>query len=83
MGKVKQTSNYDYFIKLDTKPYIGEWVAIADKKVVSHGKDAQEVYKKARQKNRTDQGSLAKVPEEEILVLKLDYRGGTTITGSH
>ncbi len=71
MGKIRVTSNYDYFIKLDTKPYKGEWVAIANKKVVSHGKNAQEVYKKAKQKAKTASISLAKVPEEQILVLKL------------
>ena len=71
MGKVSAVSNYDYFIKLDTKPYIGEWVAITSKRILSHGKDAQEVYKRAKQKAKTAQISLAKVPEEQILVLKL------------
>ena len=71
MGKVSPVSNYDYFIKLDTKPYKGEWVAIADKRIVSHGKDAKVVYQKAKQKAKTAQVSLAKVPEEQILVLKL------------
>lgn len=67
MGKVSTASNYDYFIKLDTKPYKGEWVAIADKRVMSHGKDAEVVYQKAKQKAKTAQVSLAKVPEEQIL----------------
>lgn len=70
MGKVSTASNYDYFIKLDTKPYKGEWVAIADKRVVSHGKNAQQVYYRAKEKTR-GQVSLAKVPKEAVLVLKL------------
>jgi hypothetical protein len=71
MGKKSATSNnYDYFIKTDTSSYKGEWIAIADKKVVSHGKDAQEVYKSAQKKAKKKHISLAKAPDEQMLVLK-------------
>ncbi len=68
--KQKTLSNYDFFIKANTSAFKGEWVAISGKKIVSHGKDAQEVYKKARQKGKTSNISLAKIPEEDILILK-------------
>lgn len=70
--KVKQKtySNYDFFIKANTSPYKGEWVAISGKKIVSHGKDAQKVYKQAKQKSKTSDISLAKIPEENTLILK-------------
>lgn len=67
--KQKRSTNYDYFIHLDTSAYKGEWVAIADNKVVSHGKDAQVVYNGARKKYHPTKISLAKVPDEQILVL--------------
>lgn len=70
MKSTKKLSNYDYFLKVDTSPYKGEWVAIAGSKVVAHGKDAQRVYKQASKK--TSKGvSLAKVPSEQVLILKL------------
>lgn len=71
--KQKQLSNYDYFIKLDTSPYKGEWIAIAKGKVVAHGKDAEEVYKKAVQKAGKAIISLSKTPNEQMLVLKKHF----------
>lgn len=68
--KQKVASNYDFFIKADTSSYKGEWVAISDKRIVSHGKDAQKVYKDAQQKTKTSDISLAKIPEENTLILK-------------
>ena len=69
MRTKKNISNYDYFIKADTSPYKGEWVAIAGEKIVSHGKDAQAVYQKAQKKIKGGNISLAKIPEEQVLVL--------------
>lgn len=66
---MKRISNYDFFIRKDTSTYKGEWVAIANQKIVAHGKDAQKVYKIAQQKTHTKNISLAKVPEEQVLVL--------------
>ena len=71
MTKQKTSSNYDFYINADTSAYKGEWVAIAKKKIVVHGKDAQEVYKKANKKFKNEEISLAKIPEEQTLILKL------------
>lgn len=71
--KVKSLSNYQYFLRLDTTPYKGEWIAISQKKVVSHGKDAQEVYNRAKKKVKRASVSLAKVPEEQVLVLPVFF----------
>lgn len=67
----KPTSNYDFYIQTDTSNYKGEWIAIAQKRIVAHGKDAQVVYKKATQKYKNNDISLAKIPEEQTLILKL------------
>lgn len=69
MAKRKQTSNYDYFVRTDTSAYAGEWIAIADKKIVSHGKNAQKVFKAATKKAKGAEVSLAKVPHKQMLVL--------------
>ena len=53
MRSIKKLSNYDYFLKVDTSSYKGEWVAIAQSKVVAHGKNAQTVYKQAKEKTST------------------------------
>ena len=70
MSIKKQLSNYEYFIKTDTSLYKGEWIAISQGKIISHGKDAQVAYKKAKEKKPHSDISLAKVPEQELLVLK-------------
>lgn len=69
--KIKKPTNYEYFIKANTSEYKGEWVAISGGKIVSHGKDAQIVYNKAKEKKLKGDISLAKVPEQELLILKL------------
>lgn len=68
--KKKYPSNYEYFIKANTSDYRGEWVAISKGKIISHGKDAQVVYNKAKEQKPRSNVSLAKIPEQELLVLK-------------
>lgn len=64
------SSNYDFFIKTNTSRYKGEWIAISGNKVIAHGLDAEEVYKIAQKKTRSKKISLAKAPDEQMLVLK-------------
>lgn len=61
--------NYDFFLKVDTSKYKGEWIAIAENKIAAHGKDAQKVYKDAKKKFPERDISLAKAPDEQMLVL--------------
>lgn len=70
---IKQTpsANYDFYIHANTAPYKGEWIAIARKKIIAHGKDAEKVYNRANRKFKNEEISLAKVPEEQTLILKL------------
>ena len=63
-------SNYDFFLKTDTSKYKGEWIAIAKNRVVAHGKDAQKVYQSAKKKVSKTNISLAKTPDEQMLILK-------------
>lgn len=63
------SSNYDFFLKMDASKYKGEWVAIAKNQVVAHGKDAQKVYQAAQKKAAGKDISLAKTPDEQMLIL--------------
>ena len=63
-------NNYQSFLHLDTSQYKGEWIAIANGKVIAHGTDAQEVYRTAQKKAEGGKISLAKAPDEQMLVLR-------------
>ena len=41
------TNNYLNFLKINTRRFRGEWIVLAGKKIVAHGKRADTVYKKA------------------------------------
>lgn len=74
MYMIKQkvpSPNYNFYINADTSGYKGQWIAIAKKKIIAHGKDAEQVYKKANKKFKNEEISLAKVPEEQTLILRL------------
>ena len=67
--KQATSSNYDFFVRTDTSQFKGEWIAIAGDRVVAHGNDAQKVYAAAQKKTRSQPISLAKAPDEQMLVL--------------
>ena len=70
MNVSKSTSaNYDYFVKTDTSRFSGQWIALTDKKVIAHGQDAEKVYAKAKRVAGSKDISLAKAPDEQMLVL--------------
>ena len=69
MKNSKTSSNYNFFIKADTSAYKGEWLAISGNKIIAHGKDAEKVYKQAIKKSGLKSVSLAKAPDEQMLVL--------------
>lgn len=64
----KKDPNYDYFIKADLTEYENEWVAISGSKVVAHGKKANLVYKKAREKKPRAKINLAKVLSKKPMI---------------
>ncbi len=74
MKKKKKLSNYEYFLNLDTSSYKGKWVAIAENKVVAASSRADEAFKIAKKKYSKNKISLAKVPQQETLVLKIKVR---------
>lgn len=74
MKKAKRLSNYEYFLKLNTTAYKGRWIAIAENKVAAVDQRADGAFKLAKKKYPKSNISLAKVPKEETLVLKIEIR---------
>jgi len=60
--------NYQFFMKAKIDPYIGEWIAICNQKIVSHGKDVKKVFKEAREKCPTERPLITRVPEKETMI---------------
>ena len=69
-NKQSVSQNYKYFIKADTSKFSGQWIALTDKKVIAHGKDAGKVYSQAKKIAGRKDISLAKTPDQQMLVLK-------------
>lgn len=64
---MKKRLNYLWYVKTDLRKYAGKWIAIADRKVVASGDDAEKVYKNA--KKFVKNPALAKVPKKDTLIL--------------
>jgi len=60
--------NYDYFMKADLSKFIGQWIAICGKKIISHGKNAKKVYNEAKSKCPKERPLLTKVPEKKTMI---------------
>ncbi len=63
------SKNYQWYTQADLQQYRGEWIAIAGQHVAAHGLNAQKVLEEAQKKYPHEMPALAKVPQEDILVL--------------
>ncbi|ODS36968.1 succinyl-CoA synthetase subunit alpha [Candidatus Altiarchaeales archaeon WOR_SM1_SCG] len=63
------SKNYEWYVKSDLSEYVGKWVVIADEKVVASGRDAKDVYRRAKEECPGKKLSIAKVPSGEMLIL--------------
>ncbi len=69
---LKTGRDYNWFIKHfpeeDIKKFAGEWIAIKNEQIISHGKDFKEVLREAEEES--DKPLLIKIPKDrEILIL--------------
>ena len=60
--------NYNFYLETNLDKYTGEWIAIFENEVISHGKDLKEVVKIAKQKSGNKNFMLARVPSEETMI---------------
>jgi len=63
MGK-----NYEYFMKMDLRNYIGKWIAICGEKIISSGDNPKEVFNKAKKLCPGQMPLLTKVSEKETMI---------------
>ncbi|MEE8167890.1 MAG: DUF5678 domain-containing protein [Candidatus Hydrothermarchaeales archaeon] len=56
---------YNAFMKANLTKYLGEWIAIADNEIVSHGKDIRAIYDQAKEKYPNARIMITKVPEKQ------------------
>lgn len=69
--KIPKAKNSSFFLKSSLKKYKGKYVAILGKKIVASGKNAKEVWEKARKKYPDRLPTIAKLPKGEALILKI------------
>ncbi len=61
--------SYQYFMRTDMSPYVGEWVAIVDREIVAHSPNAKEVYEKAKKAYPRKRPLLTRIPGKETMIL--------------
>lgn len=67
------SKEFEFFIKANLKKYQGKYIAIVGERVVASGENAREVWQKARKKFPHKIPTLAKLPKEEALILRLKF----------
>ncbi len=60
--------NYQFFMKKNMNQHIGEWVAICNEQVVSHGKDVKKVFQEAKQKCPKERPLITRIPDKETMI---------------
>ncbi len=60
--------NYTFFMKTNVEKYIGEWIAICNQTIVSHGKDVKKVFREAKEKYPKEKPLLTRVPDKETMI---------------
>ena len=66
--------NYQYFMQTDLADYSGEWIAICNKKIVSHNIDVKKVFSEAKKKCPDSRPLLTRVPTEETMIFWLIFK---------
>jgi hypothetical protein len=63
------SSAYDFFMSHDVSAYSDQWVAIADDKILAHGKKVKAVLGEAEKKSKGRKFLLTRVPGKETMIL--------------
>ena len=61
-------TNYQFFMKENMDKFIGEWVAVCNQKIVSHGKNVKKVFKEAKEKCPKERPFLTRIPDKETMI---------------
>ena len=68
MPAMHAMDNYAFYADANLVRYAGDWVAIVEGKVVSHGKNLKGVLKNAKQIHPSVTPFVAKIPVKDILL---------------
>lgn len=60
--------NANFFSQLNLSKFLGQWVAVADRKVVAHGADLARVLAEARKNAPHSVPYVARIPEGTLAV---------------
>ncbi|MBI2499787.1 succinyl-CoA synthetase subunit alpha [Candidatus Woesearchaeota archaeon] len=60
--------NYQFFMKTNIDPYVGQWIAICKQKIVSFGEDVKLVFRIAKEKHPNERILLTRVPDKETMI---------------
>lgn len=62
------SKNYQFFMKENLDSYTGQWVVIANERIVAHGKDAKKVFKEAKKRFPRERPLLTRIPDKETMI---------------
>ena len=60
--------NYQFFMSTNIDRYIGEWIAISNEKVVSHGKEFKKVFEETKRKFPKERPFITRVPDKDTMI---------------
>jgi len=66
---MKDQNDYDWFLRAALEKYRGKHIAILNRKIIASGSNAKEVWALAHKKYPDEEFLMAKVPEEDVLIL--------------
>lgn len=61
-------NNYQFFMETNVDKYVGQWIAICNQRIVSHGKNAKVVFEEAKKKCPKERPLLTRVPDKETMI---------------
>jgi hypothetical protein len=66
---MEEQDDFTWFLSASLKRYRGKHIAILNRKIIASGSNARDVWKRAHHKDPENGFIMAKVPEDEILIL--------------
>ena len=66
---MKIKGDYEWFLSANLNNYKGKHIAIINRKVIASGNNAKEVWMKAHKKFPDKEFLMAKIPEDDVLIL--------------
>lgn len=69
-----KSKEFEFYVKTDLSKYSGKYVVIVGEEVVASGENAKKVLEEVKRKFPDKIPTLAKIPKEEALILRLRWK---------